>query len=74
MSGEDRGRRGRRTVDCPVCGEREVRTLYFNEWDECVGCSSCIFEMTDDEYLDRTEFDEIMREVRLMIEEEDGAE
>ena len=39
-------------ADCPVCGESDVERLYFNGWDECVGCDCCVTVKDADEYLD----------------------
>ena len=62
------------TVDCPVCGEREVGALYFNGWDECVGCDCCVTVKPADEYLDELLNGRIAREVRARLEERIGEE
>ena len=56
-------------VNCPVCGEREVGRIFFNGWDEIVGCDCCVTEKTADEYLEDLENGRIDREIRRRIEE-----
>lgn len=64
----------RRDTDCPVCGEREISKLYFDLWDDCVGCDCCVTEKIADEYLDELEDGATEREIdrRLIERLEDG--
>ena len=57
------------TVDCPVCKERDIGALYFNGWDECVGCDCCVTVKSAEEYLDELENGRIARAVQARLDD-----